>query len=61
MDTRRDELLLEESSKAPHSNAGTLSTPTVPIDNVPIPRRSARVPQPPERYGLLGVTRSVGQ
>ncbi|KAL0362007.1 UNVERIFIED_CONTAM: Retrovirus-related Pol polyprotein from transposon TNT 1-94 [Sesamum calycinum] len=28
-DTRRDELLLEESSEAPQSNAGTLSAPTV--------------------------------
>ncbi|KAL0294170.1 UNVERIFIED_CONTAM: hypothetical protein Sradi_6901100 [Sesamum radiatum] len=55
-DTRRDELLLEESSEAPHSNAGTLSTPTVSTDNVLIPPRSARVPQPPERYGFLGVT-----
>ncbi|KAL0290353.1 UNVERIFIED_CONTAM: hypothetical protein Sangu_2576600 [Sesamum angustifolium] len=43
-DTRRDELLLEESSEAPQSNAGASSAPTVFIDNVPILRRSARVP-----------------
>ncbi|KAK4406494.1 hypothetical protein Sango_0655900 [Sesamum angolense] len=55
-DTRRDDLLLEESSEAPHSNAGKSSAPTVSTDNVPILRRSARVPQPPERYGFLGVT-----
>ncbi|KAL0387731.1 UNVERIFIED_CONTAM: hypothetical protein Sradi_2654900 [Sesamum radiatum] len=55
-DPRRDELLLEESSEALQSNAGTSSTPTVSIDNVPILRRSARVPQAPERYGFLGVT-----
>ncbi|KAL0377112.1 UNVERIFIED_CONTAM: hypothetical protein Scaly_0828800 [Sesamum calycinum] len=55
-DTRRDELLLEESSEAPQSNAWTSSAPTVSIDNVPILRRSARVPQPPERYGFLTVT-----
>ncbi|KAK4383315.1 hypothetical protein Sango_2787700 [Sesamum angolense] len=55
-DTRRDELLLEESSEAPQSNAGTSSAPDVSTDNVPILRRSARVPQLPERYGFLGVT-----
>ncbi|KAK4383891.1 Retrovirus-related Pol polyprotein from transposon RE2 [Sesamum angolense] len=55
-DTRRDELLLEESSEAPQSNAGTSSALDVSTDNVPILCRSARVPQPPERYGFLGVT-----
>ncbi|KAK4403191.1 hypothetical protein Sango_1059800 [Sesamum angolense] len=48
-DTRRDELLLEESSKAPQLNAGTSSAPTVSTDNIPILHRSARVPQPLER------------
>ncbi|KAK4382201.1 Retrovirus-related Pol polyprotein from transposon RE2 [Sesamum angolense] len=56
IDTRRDELLLEESSDAPQSNAGTSSVPDVSTDNFPILRRSARVPQPPETYGFLGVT-----
>ncbi|KAK4403172.1 Retrovirus-related Pol polyprotein from transposon TNT 1-94 [Sesamum angolense] len=46
IDTRRDELLLEESSEAPQSNVGTSSAPDVSTDNVPILRRSARVPQP---------------
>ncbi|KAK4389770.1 Copia protein [Sesamum angolense] len=55
-DNRRDELLLEESSEAPQSNAGTSSAPDVSTDNVPILRRSARVPQPPDRYGFLGGT-----
>ncbi|KAL0455319.1 UNVERIFIED_CONTAM: hypothetical protein Slati_0871100 [Sesamum latifolium] len=55
-DTRRDELLLEESSEVPQSNAGTSSAPITSIDNVPVLRRSARVRQPPERYGFLGVT-----
>ncbi|KAL0292824.1 UNVERIFIED_CONTAM: Retrovirus-related Pol polyprotein from transposon TNT 1-94 [Sesamum angustifolium] len=56
-DTRRDELLLEEISKATQSNAGTLFIPTVSTYNVLILHRSARVPQPPERYGFfLGVT-----
>ncbi|KAL0455293.1 UNVERIFIED_CONTAM: Retrovirus-related Pol polyprotein from transposon RE2 [Sesamum latifolium] len=35
-DTRRNELLLEESSKAPQSNVGTSSTPTVSTNNVPV-------------------------
>ncbi|KAL0391214.1 UNVERIFIED_CONTAM: Retrovirus-related Pol polyprotein from transposon TNT 1-94 [Sesamum calycinum] len=55
-DTRRDELLIEESSEAPQSNVGTSSPPIVSTDNVSILRRSARVPQPPKRYGFLGVT-----
>ncbi|KAL0298211.1 UNVERIFIED_CONTAM: Retrovirus-related Pol polyprotein from transposon RE2 [Sesamum angustifolium] len=55
-DTRHDELLFEESSEAPPSNAGTSSAPTVSTDNVPILHRSAIVPQPPERYRFLGVT-----
>ncbi|KAK4404406.1 Retrovirus-related Pol polyprotein from transposon TNT 1-94 [Sesamum angolense] len=55
IDTRRDELLFEESSEAPQSNAVTSSAPDVSTDNVPILRRSARVPQPPERYGFLGM------
>ncbi|KAL0293565.1 UNVERIFIED_CONTAM: Retrovirus-related Pol polyprotein from transposon RE2 [Sesamum calycinum] len=57
-DTRRDELLLEESSEAPQSNAGKSSVPDVFTDNVPILRRLAKVPQPPKRYGFLGV---IGQ
>ncbi|KAL0329239.1 UNVERIFIED_CONTAM: hypothetical protein Sradi_4910600 [Sesamum radiatum] len=48
-DTRRDELLVEESSEAPQSNAGTSSAPNVSTDNVSILRRSARVPQPLKR------------
>ncbi|KAL0302677.1 UNVERIFIED_CONTAM: Retrovirus-related Pol polyprotein from transposon TNT 1-94 [Sesamum calycinum] len=55
-DTRRDELVLEELSEAPQSNAGTSSAPDVSTDNVPILRRSARVSQPPKRYGFLGMT-----
>ncbi|KAL0283213.1 UNVERIFIED_CONTAM: hypothetical protein Sangu_2657300 [Sesamum angustifolium] len=56
MGTRLNELLLEESSEVPQSNAGTSSVPTVSTDNVPILHRSARVPQPSERYGFLGMT-----
>ncbi|KAL0347970.1 UNVERIFIED_CONTAM: hypothetical protein Sangu_1024800 [Sesamum angustifolium] len=55
-DTRHNELLLEESSETPQSNAGTSSAPTVSTDSVLILRRPARAPQPPERYDILGVT-----
>ncbi|KAL0336678.1 UNVERIFIED_CONTAM: hypothetical protein Sradi_4879700 [Sesamum radiatum] len=55
-DTQRDELLLEESSEAPQSNAGTSSALTISTGNVPILRMSARVPQPPRRYSFLGMT-----
>ncbi|KAL0307392.1 UNVERIFIED_CONTAM: hypothetical protein Scaly_2984400 [Sesamum calycinum] len=55
---QRDELLLEELSEAHQSNTGTSSTFTISTDNVPVLRRSARVPQPPERYRFLGV---IGQ
>ncbi|KAK4383398.1 Retrovirus-related Pol polyprotein from transposon RE2 [Sesamum angolense] len=40
VDTRRDELILKESSEAPQSNVGTSSTPTVSTDNVPVLRRT---------------------
>ncbi|KAL0293577.1 UNVERIFIED_CONTAM: hypothetical protein Scaly_3139000 [Sesamum calycinum] len=40
-DTRCDELLLEESSEAPQSNAGTSYAPNVFTDNVPILCREA--------------------
>ncbi|KAK4403220.1 Copia protein [Sesamum angolense] len=38
-DTQRDQLLFEESSEAPQSNAGTSSVPTISTDNVPILRK----------------------
>ncbi|KAL0440391.1 UNVERIFIED_CONTAM: hypothetical protein Slati_2522100 [Sesamum latifolium] len=40
-DTRREELLLEES---------------IPTNDIPVLRRSTRVSQQPERYGFLGLT-----
>ncbi|KAL0404031.1 UNVERIFIED_CONTAM: hypothetical protein Sradi_2043900 [Sesamum radiatum] len=55
-DTRCDELLLEESSEAPQSNGGASSAPIASTDNVPVLHMSVRVPQPPKRYGFLGVT-----
>ncbi|KAL0378542.1 UNVERIFIED_CONTAM: Retrovirus-related Pol polyprotein from transposon TNT 1-94 [Sesamum radiatum] len=55
-DIRRDELLLEESSEAPQSKAGTSSAPIASTNNVPILHRSSRVSQPPGMYGFLGMT-----
>ncbi|KAL0302484.1 UNVERIFIED_CONTAM: hypothetical protein Sangu_3098600, partial [Sesamum angustifolium] len=44
----RSSLCKKESTEAPLSNAGTSSAPDVSTNDVPILRRSARVPQPPE-------------
>ncbi|KAL0448964.1 UNVERIFIED_CONTAM: hypothetical protein Slati_1452800 [Sesamum latifolium] len=53
-DTRRKELLLEESSEAtPQAVVASSSVPVTPSENIPILRRSTTVSQPPERYGLL--------
>ncbi|KAL0405990.1 UNVERIFIED_CONTAM: hypothetical protein Slati_3912900 [Sesamum latifolium] len=40
--SRRDEVLLEESSEAPQQNDATSFEPTVPIDGVSVLRRSIR-------------------
>ncbi|KAL0457883.1 UNVERIFIED_CONTAM: hypothetical protein Slati_0415500 [Sesamum latifolium] len=54
LDTRREELLLEESTEAtPQAAVVSSSVRVVPSENIPILRRSIRVSQPPERYGLL--------
>ncbi|KAL0453683.1 UNVERIFIED_CONTAM: Retrovirus-related Pol polyprotein from transposon TNT 1-94 [Sesamum latifolium] len=54
-DSRRDEVLLEESSEAPQQNDATPFEPSVPTDGVPILRRSTRESRPPERYGFVGL------
>ncbi|KAK4383721.1 hypothetical protein Sango_2750400 [Sesamum angolense] len=53
---QRGELLLDESSEAPQSNAGTSSAPTISTDHVPVLRGSARMPQPPAIYGFLALS-----
>ncbi|KAL0293700.1 UNVERIFIED_CONTAM: Retrovirus-related Pol polyprotein from transposon RE1 [Sesamum radiatum] len=69
-DTRREELLLEESSEAaPQTDIVTSSAPIVPTNNISVLRRSTRVSQQPERCGPwqipprvlspLGVNRST--
>ncbi|KAL0294631.1 UNVERIFIED_CONTAM: Retrovirus-related Pol polyprotein from transposon TNT 1-94 [Sesamum radiatum] len=56
-DTRREELLLEESSETtPQTDTVTSSAPIVPTNDIPVLRRSTRVSQQPERYGFLGLT-----
>ncbi|KAL0290299.1 UNVERIFIED_CONTAM: hypothetical protein Sangu_2580000 [Sesamum angustifolium] len=56
-DTRREELLLEESSEAtPQTDAVTSFAPIVPTNDIHILRRSTRVSQQPERYGFFGLT-----
>ncbi|KAL0394818.1 UNVERIFIED_CONTAM: Retrovirus-related Pol polyprotein from transposon TNT 1-94 [Sesamum latifolium] len=51
-DSRRDEVLLEESSEAPQQNDAT----SIPTDGVPVLHRSIRESRPPERYGFIGLT-----
>ncbi|KAL2235908.1 UNVERIFIED_CONTAM: hypothetical protein Sindi_1323000 [Sesamum indicum] len=48
------ELLLEESSEAmPQPAVASSSMHVVPIENIPVLLRSAKVSQPLKRYGLL--------
>ncbi|KAL0405524.1 UNVERIFIED_CONTAM: Retrovirus-related Pol polyprotein from transposon TNT 1-94, partial [Sesamum latifolium] len=49
-DSRRDEVLLEESSEEPQQNDATSFEPLVPTDGVSVLRRSTRESRPPERY-----------
>ncbi|KAL0329251.1 UNVERIFIED_CONTAM: hypothetical protein Sradi_4911800 [Sesamum radiatum] len=56
LDSRHDEILLEESSEVSHDTLEMASTPIVPIDIALVLRRSARVTQPLERYGFVGLT-----
>ncbi|KAL0427753.1 UNVERIFIED_CONTAM: hypothetical protein Slati_2950100 [Sesamum latifolium] len=55
-DNRRDEVLIEESSREPHHDNTTSFEPTVHTDNVPVLRRSTRESRIPERYGFVGLT-----
>ncbi|KAL0402010.1 UNVERIFIED_CONTAM: hypothetical protein Slati_4230900 [Sesamum latifolium] len=55
-DNRRDEVLIEESSKEPPHDSTASFEPTVHIDGVPVLRRSTRESRVPERYGFVGLT-----
>ncbi|KAL0448941.1 UNVERIFIED_CONTAM: Retrovirus-related Pol polyprotein from transposon TNT 1-94 [Sesamum latifolium] len=53
-DSRRDEVLLEESSEEPQHNDATSFEPSVSTDGVPVLRRSTRESRPPESLELTG-------
>ncbi|KAL2247900.1 UNVERIFIED_CONTAM: Retrovirus-related Pol polyprotein from transposon TNT 1-94 [Sesamum indicum] len=55
-DSRRDEVLLEETSETPQQNKVTSFEPIVPTNGAPALRRSIRESRPPNRYGFLGLT-----
>ncbi|KAL0448605.1 UNVERIFIED_CONTAM: Retrovirus-related Pol polyprotein from transposon RE2 [Sesamum latifolium] len=56
VDSRWDEVLLEESREEPqHDNVATFE-PSVPTDGVPVLHRLTRESRPPERYGFVGLT-----
>ncbi|KAL0413247.1 UNVERIFIED_CONTAM: Copia protein [Sesamum radiatum] len=54
--SRRDEVLLDESSETPQQNNATSFEPMVSSDSVSILCKSTRESQPPIRYGFLGLT-----
>ncbi|KAL0434645.1 UNVERIFIED_CONTAM: Retrovirus-related Pol polyprotein from transposon TNT 1-94 [Sesamum radiatum] len=54
--SRRDEVLIEESSGEPQHDSTTSFKPTVHTDGGPVLRRSTRESQVPERYGFGGLT-----
>ncbi|KAL0457693.1 UNVERIFIED_CONTAM: Retrovirus-related Pol polyprotein from transposon RE2 [Sesamum latifolium] len=56
LDSRRDEVLIKESSEEPQHDNTILFEPTVHTDNVPVLRRSTRESRVPERYGFMGLT-----
>ncbi|KAL0413284.1 UNVERIFIED_CONTAM: Retrovirus-related Pol polyprotein from transposon TNT 1-94 [Sesamum radiatum] len=55
-DSRRDEVLIEESSGEPQHDSMTSFEPTIHTDGVPVLRRSTRESRVPERYGFVGLT-----
>ncbi|KAL0313739.1 UNVERIFIED_CONTAM: hypothetical protein Scaly_2905400 [Sesamum calycinum] len=52
-DSRRDEVLLEETSVALQHNNATSFEPIVSTNSVPVLYRSTRESRPPDRYGFL--------
>ncbi|KAL0381954.1 UNVERIFIED_CONTAM: Retrovirus-related Pol polyprotein from transposon RE1 [Sesamum calycinum] len=51
LDSRQDEVLLEESSETPQQNHATSFEPLIPTDGVPVLRISTRESGPPETHG----------
>ncbi|KAL0445145.1 UNVERIFIED_CONTAM: hypothetical protein Slati_2237200 [Sesamum latifolium] len=58
-DSRRDEILIEESSEEPQHDSTTSFEPTVHTDGVPVLRRSTKESRVPERYGFMGLTNQL--
>ncbi|KAL0427450.1 UNVERIFIED_CONTAM: hypothetical protein Slati_2919800 [Sesamum latifolium] len=54
LDSRRDEVLIKESSEEPQHDSTTSFEPTIHTDGVPVLRRSTRESRVPERYGFVG-------
>ncbi|KAL0283032.1 UNVERIFIED_CONTAM: Copia protein [Sesamum radiatum] len=55
-DSRRDEVLIKESSEEPQHSSTTSFEPPVHTDGVPVLRRSTRESRVLERYGFVGLT-----
>ncbi|KAL0444523.1 UNVERIFIED_CONTAM: putative transposon Ty5-1 protein [Sesamum latifolium] len=55
-DSRRDEVLIEESSEELQHDSTTSFEPTVHTDGVPVLRRSTRESRVPETYEFIGLT-----
>ncbi|KAL0420724.1 UNVERIFIED_CONTAM: hypothetical protein Slati_3095300, partial [Sesamum latifolium] len=55
-DSRRDEVLIEQSSEEPQHNSTTSFEPTVHTNGVPVLRRSTRESRVPNRYEFVGLT-----
>ncbi|KAL0439089.1 UNVERIFIED_CONTAM: hypothetical protein Slati_2391900 [Sesamum latifolium] len=55
-DNRRDEVLIEESSREPQLDSTTSFELTVHTDSAPVLRRSTRESRVPKRYGFVGLT-----
>ncbi|KAL0448056.1 UNVERIFIED_CONTAM: Retrovirus-related Pol polyprotein from transposon TNT 1-94 [Sesamum latifolium] len=53
-DSRRDEVLIEETSEEPQYDSTTSFEPPVHTDSVPALRKSTRESRAPERYGFMG-------
>ncbi|KAL0434592.1 UNVERIFIED_CONTAM: hypothetical protein Sradi_0167100 [Sesamum radiatum] len=56
LDSRHNEVLIEESNEEPHRDTTTSFEPTVHTDSVPVLRRSTRESRVPDRYGFVGLT-----
>ncbi|KAL0294726.1 UNVERIFIED_CONTAM: hypothetical protein Scaly_3116700 [Sesamum calycinum] len=56
VDSRWDEVLLEEASEAPQQNDATSFEPLVPTDSVPVFCKLTRESRPPKRYRFVGLT-----